>query len=402
MGEGVLMSMLHNNKKGSSKDFSSSAKMVLGCVSAFAAVILVAAVTILMNQSPRRQKEVQAAPESVSVKPEKTVTWTFDDDAEKRTSDEMNFWHMYDRDEENASVIPENSNVADQDDRVVETEVPDDENGQEENDETVSEDVLTPSRNAVSGNFFDQNELADGEESIVPINMDIKKNELLSANFSDDGQYKIYSIDGEKTSTTGIDVSKYQGTIDWKSVAEENIDFAMIRMGARGYTSGRIIEDEQFIANMNGCSENKIKTGIYFYSQAITPEEAIVEANTCIAAIEGYKVEYPIVFDSEVVKNDIYRTQNLSPKEMSAIAQAFCNTILMYGRTPMIGATKKQFASRFELADIEQYDWWLFDTDDESVFPYKYSMWQYSKVGEIEGINGSVNLDIAFIDYSAK
>ncbi|MCR5526860.1 MAG: glycoside hydrolase family 25 protein [Lachnospiraceae bacterium] len=396
------MSMLHNNKKGSSKNLKSSAKMVLGSVSAFSAVVLIVAVTVLMNQPPKRHAAAVASePESVPVKAD-TVTWTFDEDAEKRTSDEMNFWHMYDSDEEPVSVVPENQSEEKQDDRVLEPEKAVSEDAADDKEETVSEDSLTPSRNSVSGNFFDQNELTDGEESIVPINMDIKKNELIADNFSNDGQYKIYSIDEEKTSSTGIDVSKYQGTIDWKKASKAGFDFAMIRMGARGYTSGRVIEDEQYAANMKGCSENNIKTGIYFFSQAVTPEEAIVEANYCIAAIEGYKVEYPIVFDSEIIKNDIYRTQNLTPKEMSAIAQAFCNTILMYGQTPMIGATKKQFASRFELADIEQYDWWLFDTDDMSVFPYKYSMWQYSKTGEIEGINGSVNLDIAFIDYSAK
>ena len=403
------MSMLENRKSGKKKGIGSGVKTAIAVAGAFVAIVLVLLATILANRRPHHKNTAAAAEistEEAVVNTEKgeSVGWESLADTETRTSDQLNFWHMYDNEEEDPTTVVPAGESDFTDDLVSGNFVNDEEESVSDNEvgvETVSSSQIA-ARESISGNFFDQNELSEGTADIVPIVSVIKKSTLFDDGFRMNGQFKEYALNDRKTSFTGIDVSKYQGDIDWKQVAASGIDFAMLRMGSRGYSRGQVIVDDKFAENLRGCSENGIRVGVYFYSQAVTPEEAIEEANYCIAAVMGSKVDYPIVFDSEEVIGDSYRTENLSPAQMSSIAQAFCNMVSMYGYTPMIGATKKQFASHFDMSTIEQYDWWLFDTDETSVFPYKYNIWQYSRTGKVDGINGAVNLDISFVDYSGR
>ena len=87
---------------------------------------------------------------------------------------------------------------------------------------------------------------------------------------------------------------------------------------------------------------------------------------------------------------------------MSLIAKSFCDTVKAYGYTPLIAATKKQFAKRFDLTLIAEYDWWLLDTDDKTTFPYRFKLWQYSHMGKVAGCSEPVNMDISFVDYSVR
>ncbi|XME02927.1 glycoside hydrolase family 25 protein [Lachnospiraceae bacterium C1.1] len=401
------MSMLHKRKSDRKKGISSGVKLALATMAALGAVFFVIIATVLANRRPSHKAEnteVISTEAAVNAEKAEEVEWESLADGETRTSDELNFWHMYDKDEPDSVTVSPASRGEVKDDLVSVNKADENVESPSENeiDAVGDESAQAVSRNSLSGNFFDQNELIDGEADFVPVISEIKKSSLYEEGFRMNGEFKEYALNDKKTSFTGIDVSKYQGDIDWKAVADSGVDFAMIRMGSRGYSRGQVIVDDKFYDNLNGCSENGIRVGIYFYSQAITPEEAIEEANYCIGSIGKHKVEYPIVFDSEAVIGDSYRTENLSPYELSSIAQAFCNMVTMYGYTPMIAASKKQFASHFDMSMIEQYDWWLFDTDEYSVFPYKYSIWQYSKTGTVEGISGAVNLDISFIDYSSK
>ena len=119
-----------------------------------------------------------------------------------------------------------------------------------------------------------------------------------------------YSEAGSSSSFAGIDVSKYQGDIDWKKVAADGIDFAMIRMGARGYSSGNVLLDDKFFDNMKGCSENGIKVGIYFYSQAMTEAEAVEEEDDSAIVIGGAEEE-PAEEDSETDSDEILADEDL-------------------------------------------------------------------------------------------
>ncbi|SKC06495.1 Lyzozyme M1 (1,4-beta-N-acetylmuramidase), GH25 family [Lachnospiraceae bacterium] len=408
------MSMLRGDDEQFQDNLKTRMKFVLGCGIAVVAVFVVLLLTLYANKKPVRKvvKDNEQVAEAHEVETTTESTLNQLSASNKRTSDQMNFWHMYDEDKQESTVLPSAKADNTQDDRIKE-ELPPEEPAAEEttsdNKVTVSGDELdllnsdqAKERKTISGNIFDVNELIDGTPRFVAIDPTIKKNERFEEGFVRDGVWLDYALNGRKTSLRGIDVSMYQKKIDWKKVSEAGVDFAMLRMGSRGYGSGRVVIDEEFTNNMNGCSSNGIRTGVYFYSMANTPIEAVEEANYVVAAVKGHPIDFPIVFVTEAVADDSYRTENLTMTELSTIAKAFCDTITLYGYTPMIGATKKQFAEHMELSLVKDYDWWLFDSDPISVFPYRYNMWQYTHKGEIDGIEGNVNLDISFVDYTVR
>ena len=161
--------------------------------------------------------------------------------------------------------------------------------------------------------------------------------------------------------------------------------------------------DEKFPENIRGCRENGIDVGVYFFSQAINVNEAVEEANYCIAALGGTRIKYPVIFDSESILYDSYRTENLSPEELTTIFKAFADTVKMYGYTPMIAATKEQLVKHFDLQSITGYDVWLLDEGEKTEYPYRYCIRQYESEGKIDGISGnSANYDICLISYADK
>ncbi len=389
------MSMLKDD------NFNDSPKMKLKfattCVISSLAVLIVLLVVFLSNaQTPKKKKPAKEEPLSSNF-------FVSEDEApgeEYMTADDLNFWHAYDPDKKNSGALPpagyDRDNSSRRDDKKEGSMTG-------PSDNSVSSDSSTLSRDSVPTGMFDINELSDGEAEFAYIVNDVPENTYFEDYFQSDSKgRKQYALNGRVSSFTGVDVSKYDKTIDWALAAADGIDFAMIRVGSRGYQSGVITYDDNFAYNLKGCSENGIKAGLYFYSQAITPAEAMEEAMACINAIGGYRITYPIVFDSESVTNDTSRTDGLDITVMSAIAKAFCDTIRAYGYTPMIAATKKQFAKRFDLTMIAEYDWWLLDTDEKTTFPYRYKMWQYSRTGKVNGFTEPVDLDLSFVDYSLR
>ncbi|MGN1416526.1 MAG: GH25 family lysozyme, partial [Oscillospiraceae bacterium] len=163
------------------------------------------------------------------------------------------------------------------------------------------------------------------------------------------GDFKYYTEDGELTSKLGVDVSYFQQDIDWASVKEAGIDFAMIRVGYRGYESGLINEDKRFHEYMQGAAEAGIETGVYFYSQALTVSEAEAEAEFVISQLEGYNITYPVAFDWEVTGEDTARTNDISPSTLTECAAAFCNKIARAGYIPMIYAPKRQALLKMDM-----------------------------------------------------
>ncbi len=395
------MSMLHDDDDDLIMDRKAKSGVVLGLFAAVSAVVLVLLITFAVNKKPVKNAASSTEPDNKAEAVDNSDLSSLE--KEKRTSDELSFWHMYDEDEANNTYVP-TINTGDQDDKVKEKFIPDEEEPSDE-EEGISENSASDQqheRDTVSGNVFDVNELTEGKADFEDILSRVPANTRYEDAFQTNGIWKEYALNGRKTSFHGIDVSSYQKNIDWYQVAASGVDFAMLKVGSRGYGSGKVVLDTSLQDNMRGCSENGIKIGLYFQSQATNVIEAVEEANYCIGAINGQIVEYPIVFSSEAIVNDSYRTENLSKQELSDIARTFCDTIRLYGYTPMIAATKKQFARKLDLNAISSYDLWLYDTDDISVFPYRYNMWQYSIDGTVEGITDPVNLDISFTDYSVK
>jgi GH25 family lysozyme M1 (1,4-beta-N-acetylmuramidase) len=194
----------------------------------------------------------------------------------------------------------------------------------------------------------------------------------------------------------GIDVSRYQGDIDWARAAADGVEFAIIRMGYRGYDTGKLMVDEFFEANMRGALAAGVRVGVYFFSQAITEAEAVEEAEMVLAGIAPYDVSFPVVFDIEEIAGQNARTDALTAEEVTNVAVAFCERVGQGGYTPMIYANPKWFVSRMKLDRLEPYAKWLAQYYKTPAYPYAFSIWQFTSTGSVDGIKGNVDLDLAF------
>lgn len=251
--------------------------------------------------------------------------------------------------------------------------------------------------------FFDDAIVYKGEEGVVfaPIDDSLPKSDYQRSNFVRQNGIIDYVVDGESQALMGIDVSKYQGDIDWEAVKAAGVEYAMIRVGYRGYGTGKIVLDETFEENIEGALAADIPVGVYFYSQAVNPAEAIEEANQVLESIGDYEVTWPIVFDMEEVVGDEVRTAGLTSEQITEITLAFCDTIEEAGYHPVIYGNVKWFMSKLELSKVASYDKWLAQYYRAPFFPYAYQMWQYTGSGSLDGITGDVDLNLSFVDYGA-
>lgn len=238
--------------------------------------------------------------------------------------------------------------------------------------------------------------------SWMPVLTGIKQNDYINSNFSLDNRGRLsYTDDGEDSSYFGIDVSSYQGDIDWQLVKEDNVEFAFLRIGYRGYgEEGKLCPDEKFIENYDGAHDAGIDLGVYFFSQAATVDEAVEEANYVLSLLEGRTLEYPIVFDWETVQTgdpeDIPRTEDVMPSTLTLSAIAFCETIRDAGYDAMIYTNKKLATIKYDLRRLQEYPIWLAYYDTELNYCYDFDIWQYG-TGQVDGIEGEVDVNIAMI-----
>lgn len=241
---------------------------------------------------------------------------------------------------------------------------------------------------------------SSGQYHFVPINYDLAQSQLLTENlnFLENGEVQ-YLEDGQVVSYKGIDVSKYQGVIDWNLVAQDGVEFAFIRVGNRGYGSnGTLREDERFDANIQEAQAAGIKVGVYFYSQAITEEELLEEVDLVLNKIEPYNIECPVVYDVEKVTADGGGRMNyLSPEERTRMTLLFCQAIENAGYKPMIYHNTEMGALMLDLVPLEGYDKWFAAYTDTPYYPYEYKVWQYSAKGRVQGIKGDVDMNISLV-----
>lgn len=243
---------------------------------------------------------------------------------------------------------------------------------------------------------------ADGTEEWVLINPYLEQNTYDYTNLQMKADKMSYYDDGRDVSYLGLDLSKYNGEVDYAALKAEGIDFVMIRLGSRGYGSGQITLDEKFEENITKAIGAGLEVGVYFFSQAITAEEAVEESNFIVQTLANYKITYPIAFDMEYVQNDKARIEALSREEKTAVAKAFLQNTKVAGYHPMIYGTKEWLIREIDLTKLMEYDIWLSQQKDVPDYPYKFQMWQYSLKGKIGGVSGDVGLNISFVDYSEK
>ena len=213
--------------------------------------------------------------------------------------------------------------------------------------------------------------------------------------FSQDEKGRVtYELDG-KRGRAGIDVSAYQQEIDWRAVAADGIEFAILRLGYRGYTEGGLFMDQTFERNIQGASDAGLEMGVYFFSQAITPEEAEAEAAYIINALEGCDITYPVAFDWEPIAPDKgARTNELDGETLTRCASAFCKKIQEAGYTPAVYFNQSLGYLRYDLRELTDYCLWLAEYDTKPDFYYHFDLWQYSHTGRVAGIEGDVDLDL--------
>jgi len=287
---------------------------------------------------------------------------------------------------------------------------------------------------------------------------DVKKNTYKFDEYLtyDNGFLKYNS--SEAKSFVGMDLSSHQGSVDFNRVKSAGIDFAMLKVAGRGYESGLITVDEKFIEYANGATAVGMPIGFFVSSQAINEIEAVEEANFAVAASTNYNIKFPIAIELSSIKNDASRTSKLTTSERTAIVKKFCETVRGFGKTPAICASRDFFITELDLNELKDYDLWLKDeavtadymksqsiedadvtSEEDSVrmdpknnkagaakkeaenedegegqanpnrpdyigtdFPYNFSMWQYTEKGTVNGLDGSVNLDLCFVNYAEK
>lgn len=197
------------------------------------------------------------------------------------------------------------------------------------------------------------------------------------------------------TALPGVDVSAHQGPVDWEQVRAAGMEFAMIRLGYRGYTTGGIYADDYAQENLSGARKAGLKIGAYFYSQALTPEEAVQEANLCISVLRGMELELPVVFDWEYVSKEA-RTGAMDRDTLMECTRVFCSAIEAAGYDAMIYFNPAQAESLLDLQELTRYPWWLAMYSDRMTWPYAVEMWQYTAAGTVPGIEGEVDINLWF------
>lgn len=252
--------------------------------------------------------------------------------------------------------------------------------------------------------YFFPDEVVVRDEDVYhffPVRQDLKHNTYDQDAFQmdEDGQIAYYA-NGNQISHKGIDVSKYQEKIDWEEVASDGVEYAFIRVGIRGYTEGEIIEDATFQYNIEGALDNEIETGVYFFTQATSEEEAQEEAQFVLDQIEPYRITYPVVIDVESVANENARTSKLTMAERTRYCIAFCEVIEEAGYTPMIYGNLKTFMLMLDMTQLEDYDKWYAFYDEMFYFPYAFRIWQYTDSGTVSGINGKVDLNVSMGEFA--
>lgn len=299
------------------------------------------------------------------------------------TSDQLDFWDMY---KEDSSGLQDTTTLSENNYKAKAEAL-----RQEEEKEDLSE-----------GGTKTKVTLPDGSEQWVMINAYIAKNNYDYVGLVSQEPLMKYYENGQKVSYMGVDISKETGVVDFAQLKSAGIDYVMIRLGQRGYSTGQLSADENYIMNMEEAKSAGLNIGVTFYSQAVTVEEAVEEAHVVIDYLSGYEIDYPVGFQMGYVSNDKSRTENLSKMQLTEIATAFCDEIANAGYTPMIYGNKYWLLRKLDLTKLSKYEIWLSQSEDVPDYPYTFSMWQYTQTGKISGITGEANLNISFVNYDMR
>lgn len=269
--------------------------------------------------------------------------------------------------------------------------------------------VVTPVKNSVnvssttSSSTSSKASTSDGWKTVNGVKYFYYQNKPLTGWQTMNDKKYYFDSKGALKTRLGIDVSVWQGPINWKKVKAAGVDFAIIRIGVRGWgTEGNYYKDSCFEANYAGAKAAGLSVGVYFFSQAITVDEAVAEAQFTLDILGGRSLTEPIVFDTENPPDPEARTAlaNLTNQQRTDIAIAFCKKIKSAGRTPMVYSGKYWFCNRMYPSQLAPYTTWVAQYLDDpkigTTYPYSYKYWQYTDCGHIDGISIGTDMNIAF------
>ncbi len=247
----------------------------------------------------------------------------------------------------------------------------------------------------VTNVYVPKRKITEGQLSLSSYNTD---------NFRiDKGFMAYFDDDGNKISHLGCDLSYHNKYVNWDELAASGCEFVMLRCGYRGYSEGGLAKDEKFDQYASEAQRVGLKLGVYFFTQAVTVEEAEEEAKYVLDLIEDYNISYPVAFDTEYIDDESARTNTIeiSDELRSDICRAFCEKIREKGYYPMIYASENWMRRYLELESLREYDFWAPQYLEENDFLFDFTMWQYTDCGSIQGIKGDVDLDISMVDYAS-
>ncbi len=211
---------------------------------------------------------------------------------------------------------------------------------------------------------------------------------------SDDTEYTD-AWDNQQNAVLGIDVSKWNRSIDWEKVKDAGVRFVIIRCGYRGSKTGALVEDPYFRQNIQGAKDAGLKVGVYFFTQAITRAEAVEEASMALSLVEGYELDYPIFIDTEGSGG---RADSLDAVARTEICEAFCQTVELSGYEAGVYASRNWYYNNVDDDVLSNYIIWVAEYRKEPLYTGRYDMWQYTSSGRIEGIEGRVDLNLSYIN----
>lgn len=248
------------------------------------------------------------------------------------------------------------------------------------------------------GRFFGETDTAPENTSsskptrgqiVVPEISPVKANEFTAEDFIYAGDYLTCTA---RPSELGVDVSHYQGQIDWQQVKAAGFTFAIIRIGGRGYgEEGKLFADSYAQINYEGAKAAGLKVGAYFFSQAINELEAKEEAWYALELISGWELDLPLVYDWEYISDEA-RTGYLEESDKIAFTKAFFRVVEVMGVQPM--AYVAPWASEEYMLAVQDYPVWVVQYSDQMTFPYQFDYWQYSCTGSVPGITGNVDINL--------
>ncbi len=241
--------------------------------------------------------------------------------------------------------------------------------------------------------------------AIDDISLLIKTEDEVDAE-AEDSRVRDALADADKTEMTdlkafsgrskaGIDVSKWNGEIDWDKAKNAGVQFAIVRAGYRGSVTGSLVQDIYFDANMKGAAASGVPVGVYFFTQATNEVEAVEEASAVLKWVRQYELAYPIFIDTEGAGGH-GRADGLDADTRTLVCEAFCRTIENAGYQAGVYASRNWYNNNLHAQKLENYYIWLAEYRSVPLYQGYYRMWQYSSKGRIDGIEGNVDMNIMY------